>query len=57
MISVGQRTHLNFVENIASYLIIIFCGAIKFPIPAACIGFLLIIGRIVYTLGYVYKGP
>lgn len=53
----AQRAHYNFLEWIASTLIMILIAGIYFPIPAAALGLAIFIGRIVYSVGYVIGGP
>jgi glutathione S-transferase len=53
----AQRAHYNFIEWIASTLILILVAGIYFPIPAAALGLTIFIGRIIYSVGYVYNGP
>jgi len=53
----AQRAHYNFLEWIASTLVMIFIAGIYFPIPAASLGLAIFIARIIYSVGYVVGGP
>lgn len=53
----AQRAHYNFLEWIASTLIFIIIAGIYFPIPAAVLGLVIFIARIIYCVGYVVGGP
>ena len=53
----AQRAHYNFLEWIASTLIMIIIAGIYFPIPAASLGLAIFIARIIYSVGYVMGGP
>jgi glutathione S-transferase len=53
----AQRAHYNFLEWIASTLIFIIIAGIYFPIPAAVLGLVIFIARIIYCVGYVIGGP
>lgn len=53
----AQRAHYNFVEWIASTLILVTISGIYFPIPAAALGMAIFIARIIYSLGYIMGGP
>lgn len=53
----GQRAHMNYVEWIGTNLIFHVVAGIYFPIPAAILGFGIIISRFVYAIGYTQGGP
>ena len=53
----AQRAHYNFLEFAPSCLVMHFIAGIYFPVPAAALGLAVIIGRIVYSVGYVNGGP
>ena len=53
----AQRAHYNFVEWIASTLILIAIAGVYFPIPAAALGLAIFIARLIYSLGYALGGP
>ncbi len=53
----AQRAHYNFVEWIASTLILIIVAGIYFPMPAAGLGLAIFIGRLIYSIGYAMNGP
>jgi glutathione S-transferase len=53
----AQRAHYNFLEFAPSGLVMHFVGGIYFPIPMAVIGVVAIIGRLIYSIGYVNNGP
>ena len=53
----AQRAHYNFVEWIASTLLLIIVAGVYFPIPAAVLGLVIFIARLIYSLGYAMGGP
>ena len=53
----AQRAHYNFVEWIASTLLLILVAGVYFPIPAAALGLAIFIARLIYSIGYVTGGP
>lgn len=53
----AQRAHYNFVEWIASTLVLIAVSGVYFPIPAAALGLTIFIARIIYSVGYAMGGP
>jgi glutathione S-transferase len=53
----AQRAHYNFLEWIATTLILILVAGIYFPIPSASLGLAVFIGRLLYSIGYVMGGP
>ena len=55
--NLAQRAHYNFVEWIASTIVLILITGLYFPIPGAALGLAIFIARLIYSIGYVYKGP
>ncbi len=53
----GQRAHYNFLEQVASVAILLIVGGLAYPCASAILGWVYFAGRIVYTIGYVKKGP
>jgi uncharacterized membrane protein YecN with MAPEG domain len=52
----AQRAHYNFVEGISTAITLIVVGGIYYPIVSASFGLAMIIGRIIYSIGYTAKG-
>lgn len=52
----AQRAHYNFVEGISTAITLLIIGGIYYPIVSASFGLAMIIGRIVYSVGYTMKG-
>ena len=50
-----QRAHQNAVESMPSAIGLMICGAFGFPAIAGILGFLWIVGRIVYAAGYAIR--
>ncbi|KAL4510648.1 hypothetical protein ABPG72_004802 [Tetrahymena utriculariae] len=50
----SQRVHYNFLENWGPQTLFIVVGALKFPIFSAVLGFIAILGRLLYTVGYMF---
>ncbi len=48
---------MNFVEGICSMMTLLLIGGVSLPIPAAVLGLILILGRIIYAVGYFQGGP
>lgn len=46
--NIAQRVHYNYLENVASILIVTLLGGWVFPIIASCFGFIYILGRLLY---------
>ncbi len=42
---------------IASILLLVIVAGIYFPLPAAGLGAVIFLSRIVYSIGYIYNGP
>lgn len=53
----AQRVHLNFLEFAPTNFAILLIAGIYFPILSAAAGLAVIIARIMYSIGYVLKGP
>jgi glutathione S-transferase len=53
----AQRAHYNFVEFAPSGFVMLFVAGVYFPVPAAVLGLVLFIGRLVYSFGYANGGP
>lgn len=53
----AQRAHGNFVEWIASSIAFVLIAGIYFPITAAALGLGIILGRLLYAVGYASSGP
>ncbi|ROW15428.1 hypothetical protein VPNG_02306 [Cytospora leucostoma] len=54
----AQRAHSNFIENLTPFLATLFIAGVRYPIPAASLGFGWLAFRVVYTIGYLSKaGP
>jgi hypothetical protein len=53
----SQRVHLHFVEWVATYLFLLVCAGVYYPITSASIGLAIFVDRIFYALGYVIQGP
>lgn len=55
--NIAQRAHYNFIEHVASVLILIILAGIAYPKPAGWLGWGYFIGRLFYTIGYIRRGP
>jgi uncharacterized membrane protein YecN with MAPEG domain len=53
----AQRAHYNFVESIAATTLLLIVGGLYQPIIAASTGLAMIIGRLIFAIGYTYSGP
>lgn len=53
----AQRAHYNFVEGVASYIVMILAAAVYYPIYASILGVAVIVGRLLFAIGYVSAGP
>lgn len=53
----AQRAHYNFLEFAPSCLVMHFVAGVYFPVVASALGVALIIGRFIYSVGYVSGGP
>ena len=52
----GQRAHYNFIEWIATNLVLLLISGISYPIEAAILGGGITLSRFVYAIGYK-SGP
>jgi len=52
-----QRAHYNFLEQVASIAVMLIVGGLAYPCASAVLGWIYFVGRIIYTFGYVAKGP
>jgi len=53
----AQRTHLNYVEGIAPILVSLLVSGLFHTRFAAIAGFAYIIGRFIFTAGFLLQGP
>jgi len=53
----AQRVHLNFVEFAPAIFLTLFLAGIYYPVTAAILGAIIIVARLVYTIGYMCGGP
>jgi len=53
----AQRAHQNTLENFPQTLFFLVFAGLKYPIPAASLGGLWVVGRVLYTLGYSTGDP
>ncbi|OJD34499.1 microsomal glutathione s-transferase [Diplodia corticola] len=51
----AQRGHYNFLENHTSFLFALLAVGLRKPVPAAVMGGLWSVGRVMYALGYTKK--
>ncbi len=52
----AQRAHANFTENHATFLVNLLVAGLRFPNVSAFLGATWVVGRLVYTFGYVREG-
>ncbi|KAK7710001.1 hypothetical protein SLS57_008498 [Botryosphaeria dothidea] len=52
----AQRGHYNFLENHTSFLFALLVAGLRRPVPAAIMGGLWSVGRIMYAVGYTSPG-
>ncbi|KAF9091582.1 Microsomal glutathione S-transferase 3 [Mortierella sp. AM989] len=52
-----QRVHQNTLEGFSGYLATLLLSGINYPIPAAALGLVWILGRIFYFYGYTTGNP
>jgi len=52
-----QRAHQNTLENLTMFLAVMLLGGLKYPITSAIGGFIWIVGRLIYALGYYTGNP
>jgi len=53
----AQRGHLNYLEGLPSLLINLLAAGLFYPITASALGCISIVGRQLYSNGYLKKGP
>ena len=53
----GQRVHYNYVEGVATSILLTLVAGLYQPVWAARLGALYIAGREVFALGYAARGP
>ena len=53
----GQRVHYNYVEGVATSILLTLVAGLFQPVWAARLGALYIAGREVFALGYSARGP
>eukprot|EP00357_Protocruzia_adherens_P029021 CAMPEP_0114974062 /NCGR_PEP_ID=MMETSP0216-20121206/1313_1 /TAXON_ID=223996 /ORGANISM="Protocruzia adherens, Strain Boccale" /LENGTH=170 /DNA_ID=CAMNT_0002334647 /DNA_START=40 /DNA_END=552 /DNA_ORIENTATION=- len=52
----AQRVHYNCLETLTPALLFLLLGGLGYPTQAAIMGTLMVVGRLLYTIGYVSKG-
>ena len=52
-----QRAHYNFVEQIGSVVALLIVAGIGYPEVSSILGWFYFAGRLLFTAGYVAKGP
>ena len=55
--NVGQRIHYHYLESITSVVLFLLVAGLKYPVIAIASGSVYILGRIIFHLGYSFKGP
>ncbi|CCA66601.1 related to microsomal glutathione S-transferase 3 [Serendipita indica DSM 11827] len=53
----AQRAHMNMLEHLPSFLAALFWTGLRYPRTAAALGWIWVLGRILYTTGYVTGDP
>lgn len=53
----AQRVHQNTLENVPFYLAMLLVSGVKYPCLAATFGFVWVVGRVVYSVGYYSGDP
>lgn len=53
----AQRAHHNVLENYSTVLSAMLIGGLKYPVSAASLGAVWVLGRIVYAFGYTSTSP
>jgi hypothetical protein len=53
----AQRGHLNYLESLPSLLTNLLAAGLFYPLTATALGWTSIVGRQLYTRGYLKKGP
>ncbi|XP_023211027.1 microsomal glutathione S-transferase 3-like [Centruroides sculpturatus] len=52
-----QRSHLNFLEYYPFFIVLLLLGGFPYPVLGAIAGFVYLLGRIVYAIGYSTGNP
>ncbi|KAG8190183.1 hypothetical protein JTE90_011908 [Oedothorax gibbosus] len=52
-----QRVHANYLEMFPTFLVLLFCGGLAHPFYCAIAGFVYLLGRLVYSIGYSTGDP
>jgi uncharacterized membrane protein YecN with MAPEG domain len=52
-----QRSHMNFVENLVILVSVILFAGLSYPVEAGIAGLAILIGRVLYIIGYRASGP
>lgn len=52
----AQRVHLNYLEYLPAHLIFLLTAGIHYPLYSVTLGWIFMIGRMLYTLGYLWSG-
>lgn len=52
-----QRAHYNALEQVATMIAAVLLTGIAMPLTGCIIGWVYFIGRTIYTVGYITKGP
>jgi glutathione S-transferase len=52
----AQRGHQNFNENHSSAIVAMLIAGLKYPVPAAVLGAVWSVNRVVYAVGYTNGG-
>lgn len=53
----AQRVHYNYLENVTNVICFLLIGGLLYPYVAVAFGGLYILGRILFHIGYIRKGP
>ena len=53
----AQRQHINYLESITQMMTQQLIVGVYWPMPTFIIGIIYLIGRILFTFGYIKKGP
>lgn len=52
----AQRAHYNFVEGVATYIVLILAAGVYYPVYASILGVAILVGRMIFAIGYVTAG-
>ena len=55
--SVSQRIHYHFLESVTSVITWLFIAGIRYPIESIAFGACYSFARLLFNLGYSFKGP